>query len=73
MDGAPGESFAAGTVILAADPAACPAGWTGSGQVVVLTSPDYAPGAAQSSTNPGVFTPATAGFGQVNFFLCVKG
>jgi hypothetical protein len=72
-DGVPGESLAPGSVVLAVDPAACPAGWAAAGQAVLLSSADYAVSGGQSRTPSVVIDPALAGFENVNFVLCVKG
>jgi hypothetical protein len=71
--GAPGEVLAPGTIVLSADPAACPSGFAAAGQVALTTSGDYAASGAQTRNPLIVITPDTAGYGSVNFFLCVKG
>jgi hypothetical protein len=68
----PGSVFPAGAMVLAADAAGCPEGWSAGGQVVLATSPEYVLGGGQTRSNMGIFTSATAGFDHVNFFLCVK-
>jgi hypothetical protein len=59
-------------VILTASAEACPEGWSAGGQVVLITSPEYPAGEGQSRTSIGLFTDATVGFENVNFYLCVK-
>jgi hypothetical protein len=78
--GAPGEAgpagagdLGAGAVVLVREAAACPAGWTSGGQVMMLTSPDYAVTGEQTLSNPGVNSSATIDWSNVNFFLCTKG
>lgn len=84
--GPPGETGPAGpqgvagagdlggeAVILVRGAGGCPAGWVNGGEVVLNTSPDYATGTGQERSNPGIMTSATAGFANVNFFLCLQG
>jgi hypothetical protein len=69
----PGVEFAAGSVVLAQSAGACPKGWVDGGQAVFAVSPDYAVAAGQESSNLLVMNDQTAGFSNVNFYLCVKG
>lgn len=78
--GEPGPQGAAGpgdlganAVILVQGSADCPVGWAATGQVRILTSPDYIMGGEQTPTNPGVMTSSTMDWANVNFFLCRKG
>jgi len=68
----PGD-LGAGAVILVREVGACPTGWVPRGEVQLMTSPDYAVSAEQTESNPGIMTSATAGWSNVNFFLCAKG
>ena len=63
----------AGAVVLVREAGACPAGWGAGGQVMMLTSPDYAVSGEQTLSNPGVNSTATIDWSNVNFYLCTKG
>jgi Collagen triple helix repeat (20 copies) len=77
--GAPGEAGPAGAgdlgaeaVVLVRGAGACPAGWVAGGQVMMLTSPDYAVSGEQTLSNPGVSSSATIDWSNVNFFVCTR-
>lgn len=78
--GSPGPQGVAGTgdpgsgaVLLVRSAELCPQGWLAGGEVVLNTSPDYVTAAGQGRSNPGIMTSATAGFQNVNFYLCLRG
>jgi hypothetical protein len=58
--------------VLVREAGACPAGWVAGGQVMMLTSPDYAVSGEQTLSNPGVNSTATIDWSNVNFFLCTR-
>lgn len=60
-------------VLLVRSTAGCPEGWQPGGAVVINTSPDYATSPDQTRSNPGIMTSATAGFANVNYFVCLQG
>jgi len=62
-----------GALVVVRGSADCPAGWTATGEVRLLTSPDYVLAPEQSTTNPGVMTTSTMDWANVNFFLCTRG
>ena len=63
----------AGAVVLVREAGACPSGWVAGGQVMMLTSPDYAVSGEQTPSNPDVNSTATIDWSNVNFFLCTRG
>jgi Collagen triple helix repeat (20 copies) len=67
----PGD-IGADAVLLVRVAGGCPTGWAAGGQVQMMTSPDYAVTGEQSATNPGITTSATAGWSNVNFFVCTR-
>lgn len=79
LKGEPGTPGPAGAgdlgqeaVVLVRRAGGCPTGWLAGGEVVLTTSPDYVPGVAQERSEPAARTPATEGFSNVNFFLCLQ-
>ncbi|MCB5409828.1 hypothetical protein [Pseudogemmobacter faecipullorum] len=79
LKGEPGTPGPAGAgdlgpeaVVLVRRPGGCPTGWLSAGEVVLAASPDYVPGVAQERSEPAAVTPATEGFANVNFFLCLQ-
>ncbi|MFC4668631.1 hypothetical protein ACFO5X_08710 [Seohaeicola nanhaiensis] len=62
-----------GVVLLARSAEGCPSGWSPSGRVVLNTSSEYELTGEQTRSNPGIFTAATQGFANVNYFLCTQG
>ena len=62
-----------GVVLLARAAEGCPQGWVAGGEVVLNTSPEYQTAPGQERSETLVMTTATAGFQNVNFYLCLRG
>ncbi|WP_157970872.1 hypothetical protein [Pseudogemmobacter bohemicus] len=67
--GDPGQD----AVLLVRRAGGCPSGWSPAGEAVLNSSPDYTASADQERSDPLMMTSATAGFANVNFFLCLQG